>query len=88
MEEESNTSQEFVNDHNCSSFDRHPKRPKFCRICGIHLPTSSNLQMLRSQRYNHQKLYSTVGLSIVNNMVKKQTQNRYYNANPSHLQFR
>lgn len=78
--------------HVCASGNFKHERNHFCRVCGIFMPYygdfSHKRQFYRSNEYSTQDPTKSNSNAIVTLLIKKQSSNRYYNANAPNLQNR
>lgn len=84
-----NAPNQTIKRHRCQSYNIATSRCSFCRICGVYMSkTSQETTYYRSEKYNVADPFKLDGNMIMAELIKKQGQNRYYNAQAHHLEYR
>jgi hypothetical protein len=81
--------------HECSSSNSLSERCRFCRICGIFMPTplsfkqgKPDTQFFRSNRFSTQEFNGSNFNTVTEEMIARQSVNRYYNTSLGNLDSR
>ena len=75
--------------HRCRSNEIAGAKCRFCRICGVHMTKNApGTVYFRSEKYNVVDPFRLDDNVVLSEMLKKQGNNRYYNAQAHHLTYR
>lgn len=83
--------------HKCSNPYDHEKQASFCLACGKYISKQSNTvswgsyserAVYRPRKYELENVFCADGNAVINQMIKKQSNNRYFNRNANHLGYR
>lgn len=84
-----NMSSMTLQQHRCRTANNKDSRCHFCSICGIYMSKSIPRTLFyRSARYNVDDPLKLDGNFILTEMVKKQSFNRFFNAQANHISYR
>lgn len=84
-----NTSEQKIQRHKCIATNATTTRCDFCRICGVYMSKSTpKATYYRSAKYNIADPFRLDGNMILSELIKKQSQNRYFNTQAHHLSYR
>ena len=78
-----------VQPHKCRQRPSVNPKCRFCAYCGIYMSRSSeNLKFYRSKKYNCIDPFRIDHEALIQELVKKQSMNRYYNSKACHIPYR
>lgn len=84
-----NKSEHKTQKHRCITANTSISRCNFCRICGVYMSMSTPKSIYyRSAKYNTVDPFRLDSNMVLSELIKKQSQNRYYNTQAHHLGYR